>query len=217
MKKKLPKRKKSLPSKTKVSLPSKSKSNQVEVPKFEIEYLGLDEIKLWGKNPRLNDEGAKKLAALIKKNKKFVDPIVIDQNGIIRAGNTRYKAARILKLEKVPCVRVHWEKEGEAVLYAIANNKAHEYTGWDAEVLAEAFSHKDVMGFDMTAISGFSDKELRGIDWGSSEEFVGSIRANGKSKIGTIIIECPKSKIEKVKTKVIRFIEGLEMQGVEVK
>jgi hypothetical protein len=215
-KSKLPKKKKLLPKKKTFKKKIVDIASEVEVAQYQVEYVSLDKIKLWGKNPRLNDKGAQKLARLIEKNKKFVDPIVVDQDGFIRAGNTRYKAARILKLPKVPIVRVHWENEGDAIMYAISNNKAHEFTGWDADELASAFEHKEVMGFDLSGMSGFSDKELRGLSWEGDEDFIGAIEEKRREQFGVVRVKCPKDDTEVIRSKIFEFVETLKDERLEV-
>lgn len=63
----------------------------------------LDEIHPYKYNPRDNDEAVPQVAASIREF-GFKVPIIIDRNGIIVAGHTRYKAARKLKMQQVPCI-----------------------------------------------------------------------------------------------------------------
>ena len=70
---------------------------------MQIEYKRLDEIKPYENNPRKNDEAVQYVANSIR-SFGFKVPIVIDRKGVIVAGHTRYKAAKILKLKEVPCV-----------------------------------------------------------------------------------------------------------------
>jgi len=72
--------------------------------KLKIEYIDIDRLKEWEKNPRINDEASKKLSKLIK-NYGFINPIIATPDGVIRAGHTRYKAAKLNKLKKVPAMR----------------------------------------------------------------------------------------------------------------
>lgn len=215
-KKKLPQVKKKLPTKKATKKEKTGKYPEVEVAQYQVEYLTLDKIKLWGKNPRLNDKGAQKLARLIAKNGKFVDPIVVDRDGYIRAGNTRYKAARILKLPKVPVIRVDWENEGKAVMYAISNNKSHEFTGWDPDMLANSFENKDVLGFDVSGMTGFTEKELRGIKWEGDEDFIAAIDEKRREQFGIVRVKCPKDDVEEIHAKILEFVESLNDERLEV-
>ena len=67
----------------------------------------LASIKPYENNPRLNDNAVEAVAASIREF-GFRQPIVVDEDGVIICGHTRYKAAQHLKLEKVP---VHVAKD----------------------------------------------------------------------------------------------------------
>ena len=124
----------------------------------------IGSVKLWDKNPRRNDEAAKKLAALIRIH-KFRKPIVVDKQGVIVAGNTAYKAARLLGMTEVPVVRHDDLKSGTAATtaFAISDNKAAEFAVWDDDVLAELMQAKDFPPENRIETTGFSEQEMRGI------------------------------------------------------
>lgn len=63
----------------------------------------LNEIKPYKKNPRKNDASVPLVAKSIEEF-GFKVPIVIDKDGTIVCGHTRYKAAKRLNLETVPCI-----------------------------------------------------------------------------------------------------------------
>lgn len=63
----------------------------------------LNEIKPYENNPRKNDKAVEAVANSITEF-GFKVPIVIDKDGTIVAGHTRYKAARKLGLKTIPCV-----------------------------------------------------------------------------------------------------------------
>ena len=124
----------------------------------------IGSVKLWDKNPRRNDEAAKKLAALIRIH-KFRKPIVVDKQGVIVAGNTAYKAARLLGMTEVPVVRHDDLKSGTAATtaFAISDNKAAEFAAWDDDVLAELMTAKDFPPENRIETTGFSQIELSSI------------------------------------------------------
>ena len=70
---------------------------------MQIREFGIDEIKPYEKNPRKNEDSVKYVANSIKEF-GFNVPIVIDADNVIVAGHTRWKAAKQMGLEKVPCV-----------------------------------------------------------------------------------------------------------------
>ena len=70
---------------------------------MEVKDYRLADLKPYENNPRKNDDAVDAVANSIK-TFGFKVPLVIDEDGIIVCGHTRYKAAQKLKLECVPCV-----------------------------------------------------------------------------------------------------------------
>ena len=70
---------------------------------MNIVDIKLDDLKPYDNNPRNNEERVEPVANSIK-TYGFKVPIVVDKNNIIIAGHTRYKAAKKLGLNKVPCI-----------------------------------------------------------------------------------------------------------------
>ena len=70
---------------------------------MEIINMLLTDLVPYEKNPRKNDEAVKYVAESIRQF-GFKVPIIVDKDGVIVAGHTRYKAAKKLKLKEVPCI-----------------------------------------------------------------------------------------------------------------
>ena len=113
----------------------------------------IDEIKPYEKNPRKNEKAVDKVAESIKQF-GFKVPIVIDRNGIIVAGHTRWMASKELKLEVVPCIIADDLNEKEIRAFRIADNKVAEFSDWDFDLLK--IEIEDLLDFDM----GFDVDEL---------------------------------------------------------
>lgn len=97
-------------------------------------------------HPRRNDEAAKAVANSIKEF-GFQSPIIVDRDGVIIAGHTRYKAARRLKLQEVPVI-VAAELDPEKVkALRIADNSTGEVAEWDLQLLVQELTGID---YDMT-------------------------------------------------------------------
>lgn len=62
---------------------------------MNIIYKKINEIFPYENNPRNNENAVKEVASSIE-NFGFLVPIIIDKNGIIIAGHTRLKAAKML-------------------------------------------------------------------------------------------------------------------------
>ena len=121
---------------------------------MEIIMKGLGDIHPYEKNPRKNDDAVQYVAESIKEF-GFKVPIVIDHDGVIVAGHTRYKAAKQLGLESVPCIVADDLTEEQIKAYRLADNKVSEKAGWDFALLEEELQ---LLDFDMEAF-GFTDHE----------------------------------------------------------
>lgn len=77
----------------------------------------------------------------------FVQPIVIDKNGVIVIGHCRALAAKKLGLEEVPCVCVDDLTPEQVNALRIVDNKSNE-SEWDFDFLADELSEIDLSGFD---------------------------------------------------------------------
>ena len=60
---------------------------------MEIIYKNINELHPYENNPRKNDSAVEAVAASIKEF-GFKVPVIIEKNGTIVAGHTRYKAAK---------------------------------------------------------------------------------------------------------------------------
>jgi len=69
--------------------------------KFTVELRTIDDIRPYERNPRINDQAVDAVAASLAEF-GFRQPIVVDEDGVIIAGHTRWKAAKKLGLAKVP-------------------------------------------------------------------------------------------------------------------
>ena len=95
-------------------------------------YIG--ELTPYEKNPRKNDEAVKYVANSIAEF-GFKIPIVIDKNGVIVCGHTRYKAAKQLGIEKIPCIIADDLTDEQIKAFRLADNKVSEKAKWDFDIL----------------------------------------------------------------------------------
>lgn len=124
-----------------------TKNNQpFEIAKTTIEYKKIGDIRPYEKNPRKND-GAVKYVVQSIKDFGFKVPIVIDKDGVIICGHTRYKAAIRLKLKEVPCITASDLTDEQIKAFRIADNKVSEYAEWDLDLLNEELA--DIININM--------------------------------------------------------------------
>ena len=116
----------------------------------------LSEVKPYEKNPRKNDEAVQAVKESIKQF-GFKQPIVIDKNGVIVAGHTRYKAAKELGMKTIPCIIADDLTPDQVKAFRLADNKVGEIAGWDFTMLDEELKELSEIDFDMSMF-GFADK-----------------------------------------------------------
>jgi DNA modification methylase len=125
---------------------------------MHVEMRPITSIRPYENNPRLNDAAVDAVAASIKEF-GFRQPLVVDEEGVILVGHTRYKAALKLGLTEVPVhVAVGLSPE-QARAYRIADNQTAQLSGWDEDKLPLELAGLQEMGFDLN-LTGFDTDEL---------------------------------------------------------
>ena len=121
------------------------------------EWLSLADITPWDDNPRDNDATIDQLCASIERF-GFGAPLVVDAQGMILAGHSRYRAAQKLSLDKIPCRRLTHLDPVDARLYALADNKIAETSTWRG--LEGVMADLAARGADLLTGVGFSQAEI---------------------------------------------------------
>src|SRR5215470_10907882 len=121
---------------------------------MKVESRRLSEIKAYDKNPRLNDQAVEAVVASIQEF-GFRQPIVVDEEGIIVVGHTRYLAALKLGLKKVPVHVAAGLTPAQIKAYRIADNKTADLSDWDYDLLAKELADLQDVDFDLDLV-GFS-------------------------------------------------------------
>lgn len=135
---------------------------------MKIITLPIDEIRPYGRNPRLNDIAVPAVAASIREF-GFRVPLLIDRDGVIIAGHTRYKAALSLGLTELPCVVADDLTPKQVRAYRLMDNKSSEKAHWNEELLEQEFQSLADMGYDLTK-TAFEQFEIESIMDGFWEE-----------------------------------------------
>lgn len=146
----------------------------------------LNEIKPYEKNPRKNNNAVEYVANSIKEF-GFKVPIVIDKDGVIVAGHTRYKASKKLGLEKVPCIIADDLTPEQIKAYRLADNKVSEKSEWDFDLLQDELSELNDL-IDMSAFDFDVNIDVEKESSGEAQEdnFEPELPENPKAKLGDI-------------------------------
>lgn len=161
------------------------------LPKKKIPYSWSDVKDLipYANNARIHSESQIKQIAASIKEFGFINPVIIDdKNGII-AGHGRVLAAELLKIEKVPVIKVDHLSEQQKKAYILADNKLTLNSEWDMQMLSIELLDLKNNDFDIN-ITGFSMPELKSI-FGDSDGEGSSGDNSGEQKTEyLIVIEC---------------------------
>lgn len=191
---------------------------------IKIEEINLGDLKAYENNPRINNKAVKYVADSIKKF-GFLVPVVIDKDNVIVCGHTRYLASQELNLKTVPCIRAENLTDKQIKAFRIADNKIHEKSSWNNDLLKEELTQLQDFGFDLEDF-GFLDFELDYILNDNTENFINDLEENdfnGKNLLNeffSMTFVFPKDKEELIKdyiskngkedivNKIISWIEG---------
>lgn len=150
---------------------------------LKIEYVTLDSLRPYEKNARSHGKDDLKAIIASIQDFGFNDPIGV-WHDIIVEGHGRWLAAKELKMEQVPVIRLDELSDEQRKAYALAHNKTAELSGWDFDVLAAEL--KDIsefdmsqFGFDMSAV-GEEDAEVE------DDNFVEELPKQATTQLGDI-------------------------------
>ena len=167
----------------------------------KIIYRNLEKIKPYERNPRRNDKAVPLVANSIKRF-GFKVPIVIDKDGTIVTGHTRYKAAKQLGLRTVPCIIADDLTPGEIKAFRLADNKVSEVSEWDDDLLKlELLDLQDSELFDTDTellemeSFGFLEENTGGADWFENRERFDVSKQDGNDEYNEFLdkFEIPKT------------------------
>ena len=123
---------------------------------MEIVDYPVGRITPYENNPRDNDEAVSAVMVSIREF-GWQQPIVVDEDGVIIVGHTRYKAALALGMETVPVKVAHGLTEEQCRAYRLADNRTHDLSEWLDAMLADELAQ--IESIDMAEL-GFDDGEV---------------------------------------------------------
>ena len=145
---------------------------------MKLERLKLSEITPYGNNPRKNDGAVNAVAESIRQC-SYITPVIVDEDHVIIAGHTRYKALAALGMDDIECLVCDGLTEEQKKKYRFLDNKTGEKAAWDLMKLEAELEGLDLEGFDFFGMAedlpvdggGGPDKELAGTTEFDAEVF----------------------------------------------
>jgi DNA modification methylase len=137
---------------------------------MQITFWPLEKITPYTRNARkIPPEAVAKVAASIREF-GWRQPIVVDRQGVIICGHTRLLAAQKLGLREAPVHVAENLTPAQVRAYRLLDNRSHEETSWDSDLLAVEMFDLKGMGIDL---------DLTGFDFAEIDELLA--RAGGKA------------------------------------
>ena len=120
---------------------------------LRVKYVPIGDVHPYEDNPRRNDGAVQAVAASLREF-GWKQPIVVDADGTIVVGHTRYKAALALEMTHVPVVVASDLTPEQCAAYRLADNRVGELAEWDMDLLAQELD--GLADLDMSAF-GFDE------------------------------------------------------------
>ena len=128
---------------------------------LRVKYVPIGDVRPYEDNPRRNDDAVQAVANSLREF-GWRQPIVVDADGTIVVGHTRYKAALALGMTDVPVVVASDLTPEQCAAYRLADNRVGELAEWDSELLAQELD--GLADLDMSAFGFDSGELLSGAD-----------------------------------------------------
>jgi DNA modification methylase len=103
---------------------------------LSIEHRPTASLRANARNARTHSRKQIKAIAESIRQFGFTNPLLVDDQAVVLAGHGRLEAAKLLKLEQVPTIRIGDLNEAQKRAYVLADNKLAERAGWDRELLS---------------------------------------------------------------------------------
>jgi hypothetical protein len=133
---------------------------------MHIELWPIGRVVPYDKNPRIN-AGAVDAVAKSLREFGWRQPIVVDRDGVIVVGHTRWLAAKQLGLTEVPVHVAADLTPPQAKAYRIADNQTATIAEWNLDLLPLEIADLKALDFDLNLL-GFGQDELAKIMGGGT-------------------------------------------------
>ncbi len=121
--------------------------------KIKIEHWPVDNVLPYAKNARLHSPEQIATIASSMKQFGFVNPALVDANGVLIAGHGRILGAKSIGMETVPVIRLGHLDETKANALRIFDNSSGLQSTWDTSLLQSELDKLEEMNFDLASLA----------------------------------------------------------------
>ena len=115
---------------------------------MDIVKMRMEDIHPYQNNPRKNNQAVEAVAESIRQC-GYVAPIIVDEDNVILAGHTRYKALKKLGYKTADVLIKSGMTEEQKKKYRLLDNKTGELAQWDYDLLAGELDGLDFGDLDL--------------------------------------------------------------------
>lgn len=139
----------------------------------ELRTVDIEQIIPYENNPRKNDKAVDVVCESLRQC-SYINPIIVDENMVVLAGDTRLKALKKMGKDKVAVLVCDGLTEEQKKKYRFLDNKTGEKATWDLLKL-----EKELEGLDLGAFDFFG----MATDLAETEEMETELEYTGSSEI----------------------------------
>lgn len=137
--------------------------SKIDSDRLKVEYLSPHDLRSNLGNAKIHPK--RQIDKIVKSIRRFgfVNPVLISDDMEVVAGHGRVEAAKHLRLEHVPVVRLSGLTTAERLAYTLADNRLAEFGRYDRQQLAIQLEQLTHLAFADVEVTGFSlgDVDIR--------------------------------------------------------
>jgi DNA modification methylase len=136
---------------------------------MEITFMLIESITPYARNARkIPQQAIDKVAASIREF-GWRQPVVVDGEGVIICGHTRWLAAKKLGLTRIPIHIADNLTQAQVRAYRLMDNRSHQETDWDFELLTTELVELHGLDLDLD-LTGFDAREIDSLLFGAEAD-----------------------------------------------
>ena len=117
---------------------------------MKLVFTNINDIVSYKENLRFNREAIDMVIESIN-DFGFINPIIVNKNNVVISGETRLQAAKLLKLNEIPCIVIEHLTDEQERIYRLVDNKTNELSIWNYKELNTELSNinENLLKYDL--------------------------------------------------------------------